>query len=127
MITPPLSISARPVLTRKVARSAMGHHSRREPCLPRCGRGNLVPTSPAHRWLPSDSEHLRRLAGGVFRVWGPSPGPRYRLQVRIAPRACSYACMATGGLSRRPGGELPSARTWLLQLEGADTVPMRGL
>src|SRR3954449_7132363 len=113
MITPPLSISARPVLTRKVARSAMGPHSRREPCLPRCGRGNLVPTSPAHRWLPSDSEHLRRLAGGVFRVWGPSPGPRYRLQVRIAPRACSYA-------------RTQAAKT-LLELEGADPVSVRRL
>src|SRR5947199_600670 len=42
-------------------------------------------------------------------TWGPSPGPRCRLQVRIAPRAC--------GLFRGV----------LLQLEGADPVPMGGL
>src|SRR5207342_1913164 len=51
--------------------------------------------------------------GGAYRTrrrnhLGSSPGPRYRLQVRIAPRACGLLDL-------------------LLQLEGADAVAVGGL
>src|SRR4051794_4467089 len=102
MITPPLSISARPVLTRKVARSAIAPHSRREGCLPECWAGNLACASPI--------EGSARRGEGIHKVWGPSPGPRDQLQVRIAPRACGLAIKRA-----------------LLQLEGADPVAMSRL
>src|SRR4051794_16492874 len=125
MITPPFSISARPVLTRKVARSAMGPHSRREPCLPRCGLGNLVRTSPAQTVASVRLGAPTTAGRWRFTTWGPSPGPRYRLQVRIAPRACSYAVSQPRRRSAHPhGSAADESEPELLQLEGAHPVPV---
>src|SRR5262249_31147484 len=77
MITPPLSISARPVLTRNVARSGIANpivegagrlsmHDPDEPAsrrLPDCREGNL--------WLPRPKHRPPRRVGVL--TWGPIP------------------------------------------------------
>src|SRR5436190_23638677 len=116
MITPPLSISARPVFTLNVAGSGTGRSivegARARPLrgpdengaggLPRWSVGNLCSTSS----LGGTGR------GGVNLLGVLSPGPRYQLQVRIAPRACGFFMPAFAAL---------------FQLEGADPIAVGGL